>query len=64
MFNYLIIAAIAATALVVVIGIISMAKGGEFNQKHGNKLMRLRIIMQAAAVLLIMASFWFGNSGS
>ncbi len=64
MFNYLIIAAIAATALVVVIGIISMAKGGEFNQKHGNKLMRLRIIMQAVAVLLIMASFWFGNSES
>ncbi|MBL4907626.1 MAG: twin transmembrane helix small protein [Sneathiella sp.] len=63
MLNYLIIAAIAATALVLLIGIIAMSKGGEFNRKHSNKLMRLRIAMQAIAVLLIMASFWIGSSG-
>ena len=63
MLNYLIIAAIAATALVLLVGIIAMSKGGEFNRKHSNKLMRLRIAMQALAVLLIMASFWVGSSG-
>ncbi len=64
MLNYLIIAAIAATALVVLFGIIGMSKGGEFNRKYSNKLMRLRIALQAVAVLLIMASFWFGSSGN
>lgn len=60
MFNYLIIAAMAATFLVVLIGVLSMGKGGEFNRKHSNKLMRLRIIMQAITVALILTALWFG----
>jgi len=59
MFNYLIIAAVAATFLVVLIGVLSMGKGGEFNRKYSNKLMRLRIIMQAIAILLIMIGLYF-----
>ena len=31
----------------------SKAKGGEFNKKYGNKLMRLRVAMQLLAVLLL-----------
>ncbi|MBL4741170.1 MAG: twin transmembrane helix small protein [Sneathiella sp.] len=63
MFNYLIIAALAATVVVVVIGIVTMAKGGDFNRKYGNKLMRLRLVMQAVVVILILAGFWFEASG-
>jgi len=64
MLDYLIIAAIAATALVLLVGILAMTKGGEFNRKNSNKLMRWRIGLQALAVLLIMVSFWLGARGS
>lgn len=37
------------------IGLFSMARGGEFNQKYGNKLMRLRVILQGIALLLFAA---------
>ena len=29
-----------------------MARGGEFNKRHGNKLMRYRVIAQAVALLI------------
>lgn len=54
MINYLIIAAVAATFLVVLVGLLAMARGGEFNKKYGNRLMRLRLVMQALAVVLLL----------
>lgn len=64
MLNYLIIAAVVATGLVLLVGVLTMARGGEFNQKYGNKLMRLRILMQAIAVVLIMLGLWAASTGS
>ncbi|MGH1404450.1 MAG: twin transmembrane helix small protein [Alphaproteobacteria bacterium] len=49
----LIILSLFSVVAVLAMGIFSMIKGGEFNEKHGNKLMRLRIILQALAVLLL-----------
>ncbi len=40
------------TLAVLATGIISMIKGGEFNAKYGNKLMRMRVMMQAIAIAL------------
>ena len=51
---YLIGAALAATLGVLFAGVIVMARGGEANRKYGNKLMRLRIVMQATAVALFV----------
>ncbi|MCJ9428421.1 twin transmembrane helix small protein [Kordiimonas marina] len=42
-----------ATLGILITGVITMARGGEFNKKWGNKLMRLRIAFQAVTVLLI-----------
>jgi len=36
-----------------VTGIYGMTKGGDFNQKYGNKLMRARVILQGVALLLL-----------
>ncbi len=60
-----ILALVAALAVVVVlmIGIGGFAKGGEFNRKYGNKLMRLRIAAQAVAVLLILLFVWMRGQG-
>ena len=33
-------------------GLVTMARGGEFNRQHGNKLMRWRVIAQAVAMLI------------
>lgn len=53
---------VALTALVVLAilatGIGGFAKGGEFNRRHANRLMRWRIIAQALAVALIMLLIW------
>ncbi|MEV8467089.1 MULTISPECIES: twin transmembrane helix small protein [Meridianimarinicoccus] len=49
---------VAAACLVVVvilaIGIGGFGRGGEFNRKHGNRLMRYRIAAQFVAILLIL----------
>lgn len=51
------IAALACLAVVVIlmIGIGGFAKGGAFNRKHANRIMRYRIVAQAVAVALILA---------
>jgi len=43
-----------AVLLVLLFGVISMLRGGEFNKRWGNKLMRARVILQAFAVFLIV----------
>ena len=50
------VAAFATLAVLVIlmIGIGGFAKGGEFNRKHANRIMRYRIIAQAIAVALIV----------
>lgn len=60
-----IIAAIAALAVLVIlmIGIGGFARGGEFNRKHANRIMRYRIIAQAVAVILILVFVALRRSG-
>lgn len=60
-----ILAAIAAFAVLIIlmIGIGSFAKGGEYNRKNANRLMRYRIIAQAVAVILIVGFAWMRSGG-
>ena len=50
-----IVAAIASLVVLVIlmVGIGSFAKGGEFNRKNANRLMRWRLAAQFVAVILI-----------
>lgn len=59
------IAALACLAVLVILitGILTFAKGGEFNRKHGNRLMRYRLYAQAVAVALIVLFAWLRFSG-
>lgn len=50
-----IILAMLAVVVVLMFGIGGFAKGGAFNMKYGNKMMRLRLAVQFFAVLLIVA---------
>ena len=51
-----ILAALAVFAVlgVLAVGIGGFAKGGEFNRRNGNRLMRWRLGLQAVAVVLIV----------
>lgn len=50
----IVVLAILAVVVVLMLGIGGFAKGGAFNAKYGNKMMRLRILFQAIAVVLIL----------
>jgi len=52
--NVLLAIALAATLAVLLTGVVSMARGGEFNRKYSNILMRWRIVCQGFAVLLLV----------
>ena len=45
--------------IVLMVGLGGFAFGGEFNKKYANKLMRLRILLQAIAILLIIFFVYF-----
>lgn len=47
--------------IVLMIGLGGFAFGGEFNKKYANKLMRLRILLQAMAILLIIFFVYFSR---
>ena len=51
-FTILMLIAMAAVLASLIVGIVAMAKGGEFNKKYGNKLMRMRVMLQGVALLL------------
>ena len=53
-FPILIVIALIAVLVVLLVGMISLFRGGRFNTLYGNKLMRLRVIVQGIAVLLII----------
>ncbi|MDV4183400.1 twin transmembrane helix small protein [Rhizobium brockwellii] len=48
-------------ALVLIRGLFNMMKGGDPNRS--NKLMQLRVLLQAIAVVLIMVTLWLTGGG-
>tara|TARA_R110000787_G_scaffold15075_5_gene46419 strand:+ start:2063 stop:2257 length:195 start_codon:yes stop_codon:yes gene_type:complete len=52
-FSWLIVVAVAATLIVLVVGVVSMLRQGKFNAKHSQKLMRYRVLFQFLAIALI-----------
>jgi hypothetical protein len=48
--------AIAAVAVVLILGLINMMRGGSPNISQ--KLMRMRVILQFVAIIVIMATIW------
>ncbi|MTI11300.1 twin transmembrane helix small protein [Curvivirga aplysinae] len=52
-----------ATLAILAIGIISMARGGDFNDRWSNRLMRYRIIAQAFAIAMFMLGLYLMKNG-
>jgi len=54
--NNLVPIAIGAVAIVLVLGLINMMRGGSPNTSQ--KLMRMRVLLQFVAIVVIMAAIW------
>lgn len=44
--------AMLAVLATLITGLVGLSKGGEFNRKYGNRLMRLRVLLQGFALLM------------
>jgi hypothetical protein len=51
---FLIPLGLAATLIVLGVGIYSLAKGGTFAKENSNKLMRLRVLAQGVTIILML----------
>jgi len=61
-FNTLILLAVGAVAVTLGFGIYSLYRGGDFARSNSNKLMRLRVVLQGTAILLLMAGLWWKST--
>jgi hypothetical protein len=57
-----VILAVFSVLVILMVGLGGFAGGGNFNKKNANKIMRLRLVAQLVAVILIVALVWWRGS--
>ncbi|HRO34217.1 MAG TPA: twin transmembrane helix small protein [Brevundimonas sp.] len=62
LFDILILAAIGAVAVTLGFGLKTLFTDGPEARSRSNKLMRLRVALQALAVVLLMAGLWWRST--
>ncbi|MBA3050923.1 MAG: twin transmembrane helix small protein [Alphaproteobacteria bacterium] len=60
--DILILVAILAVAVTLGFGLWSMYRGGEQAASRSNKLMRLRVALQAVAIVLLCVGMWWKST--
>jgi hydrogenase/urease accessory protein HupE len=63
-FSLLIPIALASVLIALVVGLFALFKGGKFGRSYSNKLMRLRVLLQFIAVMVLVAAFWWRTRGA
>jgi hypothetical protein len=64
LFDILIPLSLGCVVLVLMAGIYALFRGGDFGRSWSNKLMRLRVLAQFIAVLVLLAAFWWSRHGA
>ena len=59
LFDYLIPVALAVVFIILCFGIYAMFRGGDFGRSWSNKAMRMRVVAQFVAILILVAALWF-----
>ena len=54
LFNFIGFSLLGAVAIVLVMGIYTLFKGGKTSKKYSNKLMQLRVLLQFIAVIILV----------
>ncbi len=57
-FDVLILVALLAVLVTLGVGIYALFRGGDFGRTYSNKLMRLRVVLQFVAILILVAAFY------
>ena len=61
-FNFIGFTLLGAVAIVLVMGIYTLFKGGNTSKKYSNKLMQLRVLLQFIAIIvLVLMAYFFKN---
>ena len=62
LFDILIIGAIIAVAITLAFGLKTLFTGGDAARSQSNKLMRLRVALQALAIVLLVTGMWWRST--
>ncbi len=62
-FFYVIVGGCLVVLVILMVGVGGFAKGGEFNRKHANRLMRWRLIAQFIVVIVLVGFVWLRSLG-
>jgi hypothetical protein len=62
-FSILMPVALGAVLITLGVGIYSLFRGGDFGRTWSNKLMRLRVVLQFCAILVVVAAAWWRGHG-
>jgi len=57
-FDYLIPAALFVVFAILCFGIYTLFRGGDFGRSWSNKAMRMRVVAQFVAILILIAALW------
>ena len=58
-FSYLIPISLAAVTITLFVGLYALFRGGDFGRSYSNKLMRLRVVLQAIAIAILVLAVWW-----
>lgn len=58
-FSYLIPISLLAVTLTLFVGLYALFRGGDFGRSYSNKLMRLRVVLQAIAIAILVLAVWW-----
>ena len=59
LFNILIPVSLAAVLVTLGFGLYALFRGGDYGRSWSNKLMRLRVVLQFVAIVVLVAAFWW-----
>jgi heme/copper-type cytochrome/quinol oxidase subunit 2 len=62
LFNFIGFILLGSVAVVLIMGIYTLFKGGNTSKKYSNKLMQLRVLLQFIAIIvLVLLAYFFKN---
>ena len=62
LFNFIGFILLGTVAVVLIMGIYTLFKGGNTSKKYSNKLMQLRVLLQFIAIIvLVLLAYFFKN---
>ena len=62
--NYILFGSLLLVLIILAWGLITMARGGEYNKSKSNLIMRYRIIFQAIAIIIFVSLLFIKRSSN